>query len=156
MKHVIVDLDGTLAVIEHRRHLARGKNKNWKKFEEACVDDLPNGPVIEVVSALHMRGYVIHIFSGRSEAVKPQTLTWLRNNFVQFDSLTMRPEKDYTPDQELKRKWLYENFPNKEVILCVIDDRRRVVSMWREEGLTCLQVDFGEFDEIKKGINNEN
>lgn len=34
--------------------------------------------------------------------------------------------------------------PTKE-ILCVLDDRNKVVKMWRELGLTCLQMAEGDF-----------
>ena len=50
----------------------------------------------------------------------------------------LRGEHDkFTPDQDLKRTWL--NQFGKEDILFVVDDRQKVVDMWREEGLTCLQ-----------------
>jgi len=35
---------------------------------------------------------------------------------------------------------------NKYFVEMVIDDRDQVVAMWRKElGLTCLQVDYGDF-----------
>jgi hypothetical protein len=56
----------------------------------------------------------------------------------------MRPEKDYTPDDALKHKWLMElGGPDK--IFCVFDDRQKVVDMWRSHGITCFQVAPGKF-----------
>ena len=49
----------------------------------------------------------------------------------------LREDGDNTPDQELKRAWLHAY--GKERILFTVDDRQKVVDMWREEGLTCLQ-----------------
>ena len=43
----IFDLDGTLALIDHRRHFLddQADPKRWQKFFAACVDDQPNEPV---------------------------------------------------------------------------------------------------------------
>jgi hypothetical protein len=49
------------------------------------------------------------------------------------------------PDDQLKKRWLDQLFPKKEEILCVFDDRDKVVRMWRDNGLTCLQVGEGNF-----------
>jgi len=61
------------------------------------------------------------------------------------DILRMRKNGDYTPDDVLKKAWLDELFPDKGYILCVFDDRDKVVNMWRREGLTCFQVAPGNF-----------
>lgn len=143
---VIFDLDGTLALIEHRRHLVEGKKKDWPAFFAGCVDDKPNLPVIEMLRLLEKSGHNIWIFSGRSAEVKNETLDWLSAYDISFDHIMMRPEGDYQPDVDLKRSWLNECFTNPtEEILCVFDDRDSVVAMWREEGLTCLQVAPGNF-----------
>ena len=49
------------------------------------------------------------------------------------------------PDDELKKRWLDQLFTNTEDILCVFDDRDKVVKMWRDSGLTCFQVAEGNF-----------
>jgi hypothetical protein len=57
----------------------------------------------------------------------------------------MRKYGDFRQDSIVKRE-IYERFiaPDYD-ILCVLDDRNSVVSMWREIGLTCLQVAEGDF-----------
>jgi hypothetical protein len=30
-------------------------------------------------------------------------------------------------------------------IMCVFDDRDKVVKMWRENGISCFQVNYGDF-----------
>ena len=62
----------------------------------------------------------------------------------------MRPtskEFMFVPDNELKRKWFDDLIgeDDKDQVLCVFDDRQKVVDMWRELGLTCMQVDKGDF-----------
>jgi len=140
---VIFDLDGTLADIEHRRHLVSDGRHEWDKFYEECVHDKPIVPVIKMTQMCRHFCYHIVIFSGRSEVVRGKTERWLSKNFVEYDELRMRPDKDYTPDDQLKEKWLAEI--DKEEILCIFDDRQKVVNMWRRNGLTCFQTAEGNF-----------
>jgi len=53
----------------------------------------------------------------------------------------------FMPDDKLKKKWLDDIFPGdkKDSILCVFDDRDKVVKMWRDNGLSCFQVADGNF-----------
>jgi hypothetical protein len=137
---VIADLDGTIALIEHRRHwldkekdLGLTSDERWRHFFAECHLDLPNLPVISTLRSLFREGYEIHIFSGRSDEVYSTTLDWLANNNMPFKSLRMRPAGDFTPDEELKRQWIQEY--DLSQILCVFDDRPKVIRMWKELGL---------------------
>lgn len=38
---VIADLDGTIALIEHRRHFVRNGEHDWRSFYESCETDEP-------------------------------------------------------------------------------------------------------------------
>ena len=142
-KIVIFDLDGTLALIDHRRHLVTNGNKKWDEFFLACDKDEPNMPLVLLARRLYHSGIKIVIFSGRGEIAREKTIKWLRYHYIPYDSLYMRPPENYTPDEQLKRQWL-KDF-NRDNILVVFDDRKKVVDMWREEGLTCLQVADGDF-----------
>lgn len=145
---ILVDLDGTIALIEHRLHHVRKKTQDehvdWDAFFAACKDDSPNLPIIKIVRRLSddMR---IHIVSGRSDAVRAETIQWLKKNNVPFDNLIMRKAGDYTADDVLKERWLNDATIDADRVLCVFDDCQRVVDMWRRHGLTCLQVAHGEF-----------
>ncbi len=148
-KTIIVDLDGTLALNSHRYHYI-DKSKvikpNWETYFEECDKDRPNLPVIESIKALKAQGYFIYIFSARGDIVKGKTIKWLKKYDIPFDHLTMREMNSYTPDEELKKSWLLSIYPNyQDDILCVFDDRDKVVKMWRSLGLTCFQVAEGDF-----------
>lgn len=149
MKTVIFDLDGTLALIEKRRALAdKGNGKmNWDIFFDPknIQLDKPNWPVILMAQTLKKAGHSVVIFSGRSKATKDATRTWLNLHKIPFDVLKMRPEGTFTPDDVLKQNWLDQLFPDKDTILCVFDDRDKVVKMWRDNGLSCFQVAPGNF-----------
>jgi hypothetical protein len=153
MKTVIFDLDGTLADITKRREMSTKENGkiDWDIFltPENIWFDTPNEPVIEMAKVLSQKNRIV-IFSGRSKATKDETKRWLNKFDVPFDVIKMRPTSNdwkFIPDDELKQYWLDSLFPGdkKDNILCVFDDRQKVVDMWRSNGLTCMQVDEGNF-----------
>lgn len=141
---VIFDLDGTLCDITHRLHYIKGDNKNWPAFHQSCILDVPKMDMIGLFQSLDHH-YTMYIVSGRSDSVREQTKVWLRkHNIVPF-KLIMRKEGDYTPDHILKASWLADGtLPPKDEILMAVDDRTRVVNMWRDEGITCLQCERWE------------
>lgn len=148
-KTVIFDLDGTLALIDKRRALAAKANGkiNWKTFfdPENIQLDEPNVPVIEMAKMLKAQGHSVVIFSGRDSISKTETIAWLNQFGVPFDVLKMRPEGSFTPDDVLKQDWLDQLFPVKSDVLCIFDDRDKVVKMWRSNGIACFQVAPGDF-----------
>ena len=148
-KTVIFDLDGTLALIDERRALAsKGNGKiNWKIFFDPTNISLdkPNVPVIEMAKTLKAQGHSVVIFSGRDSISRTETIAWLNKFSVPFDVLQMRPEGSFTPDDVLKQDWLDQLFPDKSDILCIFDDRDKVVKMWRSNGIACFQVAPGDF-----------
>jgi len=148
-KTVIFDLDGTLALIDKRRALAAKANGkiNWKTFfdPENIQLDEPNIPVIEMAKMLKAQGHSVVIFSGRDSISRTETIAWLIQFGVPFDVLKMRPEGSFTPDDVLKQDWLDQLFPDRSDVLCIFDDRDKVVNMWRSNGITCFQVAPGDF-----------
>ncbi len=139
---VVVDLDGTLANIDHRLHFIKREKPDWDGFFKACVDDTPNDWCVELIEGMRCNAEVL-IVSARSRMVEKETKAWLGKVFNRPasapESLVMlRAEGDNTPDVDLKKKWLNES-GFKDRILFVVDDRQRVVNMWRKEGLVCLQ-----------------
>lgn len=144
----IFDLDGALALIDHRRHFVECERdkQDWKAFYAACVDDKPNLPVLKTLTSIEESGAEIWIWSGRSDEVAKQTQAWLAGLFLVPDRLQMRQEKDYTPDDQLKRQWLLAmNQEDRQRLVAVFDDRDKVVKMWRDNGVACFQVAPGAF-----------
>ena len=171
-KTIIFDLDGTLAIIDKRR-IAAGKtvdgvptNKmDWDVFfdpDNVINLDEPNPPVIQMAQLFKQQGFNIVIFSGRNDRSFFATKLWLKQNDVPFDLLVMRPDKfkdeswpiaagnPATPDMrfmpdEILKKQMLDTFVDKDDVLMCVDDRQKVVDMWRAEGLTCFQVAPGDF-----------
>lgn len=149
----IFDLDGTLALIEHRLHFVKNKPKDWNAFYEACHDDVPNPPVVEAFRAIR-KSYDVWIWSGRSDQVRDKTVAWLHKhdlfngfwNPYREDKLRMRPAGNNVPDDQLKRSWYDDmNVVDRSRLLGTFDDRDRMVKMWRSVGVTCFQVAEGDF-----------
>lgn len=150
----IFDLDGTIALIEHRKHwLARVDlgGERWRRFYDACDQDLPNKPVIDTMYRLKLGGADIWVFSGRSEEVRGKTLAWLAQHAPHIThpwehTIVMRAEGDHRPDDELKQQFLNTMLiEDYERLVGVFDDRDRVVQMWRRNKITCFQVAPGDF-----------
>ena len=153
---VIFDLDGTIAKIDKRRELANMPRPNSQRpakidwdvfFDPLNIDlDWPNKPVVETLRLFYYDGYEIIILSGRLETTRDATRQWLKKHHIPYDELHMRPKEcRYTPDDILKLEMLKWHDIDKKDIFCIFDDRKRVVDMWRTEGLTCFQVAKGDF-----------
>jgi predicted kinase len=150
---VVVDLDGTLANIEHRLHYVQNSPPNWQAFFRECPKDTPNDWCVELIRSMLLVGKDVIVVSARSKEVEKESIEWVRNAILgkpgteplylgKLDVQLVREEKDSTPDQILKKKWL-DNF-GKDRILFAVDDRQRVVQMWRDNGIVCLQCAYWE------------
>jgi len=166
-KTVIFDLDGTLANIDVRRDKSLKPNGklDWEIFASptSIMDwDTPNQPVIKMAQMFDNENFNIVIFSGRNDRGFDATVQWLENNLVPFDLLVMRPDKfkdkswpiadgnPATPDMrfmpdEILKKVMLDTFVDINDVFLVVDDRDKVVKMWRDLGLNTFQVAPGNF-----------
>jgi phosphoglycolate phosphatase-like HAD superfamily hydrolase len=140
---VIFDIDGTLADISERVHHVRKKPKNWNDFTAGMAQDKAVHSMVRLCNILYAAGLRIILCSGRNEANRPETAEWLARQGVQYHELLLRGDEDYRSDAVVKREILQGL--DKDKILFVVEDRSRVVEMWRSEGLTCLQCAPGQF-----------
>lgn len=138
---VIVDIDGTLADIEHRRHFVEQDKKDWKSFFEAMGDDPVREEVLGEVRELS-KSHDIVLVSGRPERYKQETLEWLDKHNVPRVTLLMRGMNDSRPDDIVKEEILNNYFVKSKIFL-VIDDRPRVIRMWQRNGLNVKDVGDG-------------
>jgi len=166
-KTVIFDLDGTLANIEVRRDKSLKPNGklDWEIFAapSSIMDwDTPNEPVIKMAQMFKADGFKIVIFSGRNDRGFVATNHWLTRHDVPHDLLVLRPDKfkanswpiadgnQATPDMrfmpdEILKKAMLDTFVDINDVFLVVDDRDKVVKMWRDLGLNTFQVAPGDF-----------
>ena len=90
-------------------------------YDESTVSaDLPNNDIIAVVRALYRDGHQLIVVSERAVG-------------------------DRRPDVVVKKELYRRHIEPRYRVLCVLENRSRVVEMWRGLGLTCLQVAPGDF-----------
>ena len=140
---VIFDIDGTLADVSERIHHVKKKPKNWNAFFQGMAQDRAIHSMVRLCNILYASGIQIILCSGRSEEHREQTVEWLAKQGVNYHDLLLRKNNDRRSDIDVKRE-LLANL-DKSKILFVVEDRSRVVEMWRSEGLVCLQCAPGEF-----------
>ena len=142
---ILCDIDGTLANVVHRIHLVTGKEKNWEEFNSLCQSDRVKENIANI-----LRQFVgdyettIVIVTARENKWRKETEKWLHLNDIPYDDLHMRPIGDKRSDAIIKEEILLKNY-DKESVWFVLEDRSKVVKMWRKLGLTCLQVAEGDF-----------
>ena len=128
---VLCDIDGTVAEKGER-----------SQFDETQVLlDTCREPVAAWLRALYPTHNIIMV-SGRHNTCSTDTCTWLEGNKVSFDYILMRPAGSYLSDHIVKQAILDELLAvlPKEQIAFVIDDRWKVVEMWRANGLKVYPV----------------
>lgn len=140
MAIVLFDLDNTIADMDHRLHLIDKADPDWDLFESECDLDTPIWPTIRLMESLAKDGHQVWIWTGRSDAVRDETIAWLRQWHVMYDQLIMRPHADPRPTEKLKKDWLDNNPVPKDRVLCAFDDDERICKMLHKEGLTVYQV----------------
>jgi histidinol phosphatase-like enzyme len=141
---IIVDLDGTLSDCSHRVHYVEREDKKWHEFHSSCKDDVINNWCLTIINAMNVRGIQTILLTGRDEKYRQVTLEWLDDHHVPFTELYMRGDQDRRPDSEVKSD-VHDIIKDKYDVLFVIEDRKSVVEMWRQKGVTCLQCDWGDF-----------
>ena len=169
MKNTIIfDLDGTLADINERKTKAGWIDTkdamDWDIFfhPDNIKLDKPKPEVIKCAQMFHEQGYKIVIFSGRNDRSFNETKLWLSDHNVPYDLLVLRPDKfkdlawpvakgnpatskmRFMPDEKLKKEML-DTFVDIDDVFCIFEDRKKVVDMWRELGLTCFEVEEAIF-----------
>lgn len=131
---IICDIDGTIAKMNGRSPY------DWSKVDT----DLPKKEVISIISALG-RTHKVILMSGRDGSVLEKTEKWLNDNNIYYDALYMRAPGDTRKDFVIKKELYEAEIEGKYRVQFVLDDRNQIVDMWRGLGLTCLQVDYGNF-----------
>jgi predicted kinase len=133
---IIVDIDGTLAIMGDRSPY---------DFAKVSVDKVFY-PLVKVLDSLS-QDYTILFLSGREATCFNETRQWLQdNNLWYFDStLIMREANDNRSDNIVKEELYREYVQDFYNVVCIFDDRKQVVEMWRKLGLFCCQVNWGDF-----------
>lgn len=134
---ILVDIDGTLA-------LNTGTRGPYD-FSRCGEDALNESVRRAVVSFRLANNDDIVLLSGRGEEYRQQTEAWLVKHDVPFDELWMRPADDTRRDDIVKAELFDEHLRHRYNVRVSLDDRDRVVALWRRMGLPTWQVNYGAF-----------
>jgi hypothetical protein len=160
----IVDVDGTLANLDHRLPFIQHEKKDYHSFFTMIVEDEAFDTVASFVRELYEKGYYIIILSGRPSTLPEDpsfnvgtvTSGWLDLYNIPNHLLLMRRGGDYRPDVEAKREiWrglTLKGRLNPESVKVVLDDRDSICELWREVGLPLVKVDHGRVLEISDKV----
>ena len=137
---VICDIDGTVAL---------RNNRSPFDYSKVCEDTF-DPRMLEVLYTFIESGVKIIFVTGREDVdnCRELTIKWLDKNIAYSESgwdLIMRSKGDHRSDTEVKKEIYDKYIKDKYNILCVFEDRDKVVKMWRDEGLLCNQVYYGDF-----------
>jgi hypothetical protein len=146
----IFDIDGTLADCTERRKIASA----WPKFNfdvfnnpKLVAKDKENKNVAMLCRYLaHSKKSKIILVSGRREELREVTEQWLcQKGLFLYEKLFMRKAKDYRPDTIIKMEIYKEHIEPFYNVVLAVDDRDRLVKMWRDLNIECWQVANGDF-----------
>ncbi|MCZ7456724.1 phosphatase domain-containing protein [Streptomyces sp. WMMC940] len=133
---VMCDIDGTLAL--------RGDRGPYDFTR--CEEDLLNVPVRDALGSFRRAdGDVIVLLSGRGEEHRERTEAWLARYDVPYDELWMRAAGDHRRDDVVKAELFDRHVRSRFAVRVSLDDRDRVVAVWRRMGLPTWQVNYGTF-----------
>lgn len=144
---ILVDIDGTIANIDHRRFCLEQKPKDWKTFGDLMPNDTPNYNVAHVVRSYWEWGFQPIFVTGRMELYRLETQKWINKWFPGFKDfpIIMRKNQDFRDDAIVKEEIYLEQIEPKYDVKLVLDDRKKVVDMWRRIGLETWAVAEGNY-----------
>ena len=144
---VICDIDGTIANIDHRLKYVKGEKKDWKMFFMHMESDELRDDTLVTLLKYQEAGHKIIFVSARPEDYRIQTERWLETHCasrgLKYEGVLMRRQHDKRDDVEVKSEIYDELFRNKYEIEIVIDDRPKVIRMWRAKMLNVLDCGPG-------------
>lgn len=172
---VIFDIDGTLADATHRLHFIippldqpehASFKKDWDSFlsDEQVFKDAPIKPVwrmLDLIISSNRPGIDLRpghdrilFITGRPQETYEMTREWLvmhaksltcRPELVAQAPIYMRQDGDKRPSHIVKREGLERAWLDLYDPQLVFEDRMDDAAMWREAGLICAQVAYGDY-----------
>lgn len=141
----VFDFDGTLSNTDHRKHFLTGKRKDWDGWYAAASLDTPHRDIIKFTWLANKEKIAPLICTGRGEEYRDQSEEWLFIHNVNYNKMYMRAKKDHRDDTIIKKELLDLMRQDGYDPVLVFEDRDRVVKMWRDLGIRCIQVAPGNF-----------
>ena len=139
--YAVIDLDGVLADVRHRRHFLDSAPKDWDGFFAGIPDDpvLPEGrAVVERLAGDHELVYL----TGRPETTRGPTEAWLERHGLPRARLIMRRGRDRRPARVTKPALLRDLSADGRQVAVVVDDDPQVCDALERAGWPVLRADW--------------
>ena len=139
---ILVDMDATLFLNTNGRPFY-GDDLN----PEDILKDEPIPATITLVKAYQSSGGLVIGMSGREdkESIRKATIEQCKREGIILDGLILRPLGSRKRGDASKKELFEQNIKGKFFVDFVLDDSTKVVKMYRDLGLTCLQPNEGKF-----------
>ena len=139
---ILVDLDATLFLYTNGRPFY-GDGLN----PEDILKDEPIEATITLVKAYQDSGGIVIGLSGREDkpAIRENTIKKCKMHGVHLDALILRPLDSRKRGDVSKKELFEQHIKGKYYVDFALDDSTKVVKMYRDLGLTCLQPNDGKF-----------
>lgn len=139
---ILVDMDATLFL-----------NTNGRPFygdDLEPTDILKDEPIpatITLVKAYQDSGGLVIGLSGREDTsqIRACTIKQCKNVGINLEALLLRPKGSRKRGDAQKKELFEEYIKDKFYVDFILDDSTKVVKMYRDLGLTCLQPNEGKF-----------
>lgn len=135
----VVDIDSTLANLQHRVHHVQKHPPDMENFFDAQEHDSVYESMRCVSNALWYN-YGIAIVTGRPLKYAEITLAWLVRHHIYYDMVYMA--KDFPHDDVAQKKEAVESLRDDGYeVLGAFEDRPRLVKMFRDNGVHTFASD---------------
>ena len=139
----IFDIDDTLSNSNHRAHWISkdNPNKNWGTYYSLLIEDSPIDAVVEILQCLYEEGHRIILCTGRPEKYRNLTVQWLEKYKIPANDLFMRQISESELPNAQAKQIMFERIKTAGYSpVAVFEDNPLSVEMWKNCGLTVLQI----------------
>jgi hypothetical protein len=130
----VLDIDGTVAEVQHRLHLIDGTqdHERWVQFFAAAADDAVLAEGRQLANELAQEHDIVWL-TGRPERIRLLTERWLADHGLPGGPVLMQKSDDLRPARVTKLEQLRALREQRDIAV-VIDDDPRVVEVLRTAG----------------------
>lgn len=138
---IIYDLDGTMAL--------NSGHRPYYKYGDLILQDKVNSLLLYIIKGMKISSNISCIaVTGRSEEDIEYTRQWIGTHDIPCDWLFMRSQGDNRPDDIIKKEIYDTHIRDNFNVLCVFDDRPKVLDMWIQQGLYTFNVNQDPYCKI--------
>ena len=138
----IVDIDGVVADAYHRMQGIDRCSGNWADYFKNAGDDAVVEEIARLLDLL-TNEIAIVLLSARPLTIRDLTRDWLSRHSVRWDLMILRSSPGVEKPLVFKRRTVRELRDYGFIPQLALEDDRRNVEMFHEEGIPCVYIHSG-------------